>query len=189
MLKDGIISDNDYTQAVSEEITLDNSSPQFTRTWAHTYIYECATRALMQATGEDYDTCHEKLYTGGYRVYTSIDMNAQKLLQSTIDTELEAYNTMNSNGTYALQASAVTIDNETGLVTAIVGGRSQDDISQDYNRAYLSFRQPGSSIKPLIVYTPALERGYSASSTVIDSKEVDGPSNSCLLYTSPSPRD
>lgn len=89
MLKDGIISDNDYTQAVSEEITLDNSSPQFTRTWAHTYIYECATRALMQATGEDYDTCHEKLYTGGYRVYTSIDMNAQKLLQSTIDTELE----------------------------------------------------------------------------------------------------
>ena len=136
----------------------------------------------MEATGEDYDTCHEKLYTGGYRVYTSIDMDAQALLQDTIDNELEAYNTMNSNGTYALQASAVTIDNETGLVTAIVGGRSQEGVSQDYNRAYLSFRQPGSSIKPLIVYTPALERGYSASSTVIDSKEVDGPSNSGNRY-------
>lgn len=183
MLNDGVISESDYAQAVSEEITLDNSSPQFTRTWAHTYIYECATRALMQATGEDYDTCHEKLYTGGYRVYTSIDMDAQKLLQNTIDTELEAYNTMNSNGTYALQASAVTIDNETGLVTAIVGGRSQDGISQDYNRAYLSFRQPGSSIKPLIVYTPALERGYTASSTVIDSKEANGPSNSGGHYS------
>ena len=183
MKDDGVISENDYAQAVKEEITLDNSSPQFTRTWAHTYIYECATRALMQATGEDYDTCHEKLYTGGYRVYTSIDMDAQKLLQNTIDTELEAYNTMNSNGTYALQASAVTIDNETGLVTAIVGGRSQEGISQDYNRAYLSFRQPGSSIKPLIVYTPALERGYTPSSTVIDSKEADGPSNSGDHYS------
>lgn len=83
---------------------------------------------------------------------------------------------MNSNGTYALQASAVTIDNESGLVTAIVGGRSQEGVSQDYNRAYLSFRQPGSSIKPLIVYTPALERGYSASSTVIVPKRwMDRP--------------
>lgn len=186
MLDDGMISESDYQTALNEQITLDNSSPQFTRTWAHTYIYECATRALMEATGEDYDTCHEKLYTGGYRVYTSIDMDAQALLQDTIDNELEAYNTMNSNGTYALQASAVTIDNETGLVTAIVGGRSQEGVSQDYNRAYLSFRQPGSSIKPLIVYTPALERGYSASSTVIDSKEVDGPSNSATGMPVPS---
>ena len=105
MLDDGMISESDYQTALNEQITLDNSSPQFTRTWAHTYIYECATRALMEATGEDYDTCHEKLYTGGYRVYTSIDMNAQALLQDTIDNELEAYNTMNSNGTYALQAS------------------------------------------------------------------------------------
>src|SRR5699024_9074448 len=99
---------------------LTNSSPSFTRTWAHTYIYECATRALMEATGEDYDTCREKLYNGGYRVYTSIDMDMQELLQSTIDRQLEAYNTMNSNGTYALQSAAVCIDNETGLVAAIV---------------------------------------------------------------------
>ena len=131
----------------------------------------------MEATGKDYDTCHDMLYNNGYKVYTSIDMEAQELLQTTVDTELEDYNTRNNNGSYALQASAVTIDNTTGLVTAIVGGRSQDDVSADYNRAYLSFRQPGSSIKPLIVYTPALERGYTASSTVVDSKEPDGPSN------------
>ena len=72
MLDDGMISESDYQTALNEQITLDNSSPQFTRTWAHTYIYECATRALMEATGEDYDTCHEKLYTGGYRVYTCL---------------------------------------------------------------------------------------------------------------------
>ena len=67
-------------------------------------------------------------------------------------------------------------------MAAIVGGRSQEDVSTDYNRAYLSFRQPGSAIKPLIVYTPALERGYTASSTVIDSKEEDGPENSGGSY-------
>lgn len=177
MLDDGIINEHQYTDAVNEKITLNPHSPSYTRTWAHTYIYECATRALMRVTGKDYDTCHDMLYNNGYKVYTSIDMEAQELLQTTVDTELEDYNTRNNNGSYALQASAVTIDNTTGLVTAIVGGRSQDDVSADYNRAYLSFRQPGSSIKPLIVYTPVLERGYTASSTVIDSKEPDGPSN------------
>ena len=177
MLDDGIINEQQYTDAVNEKITLNPYSPSYTRTWAHTYIYECATRALMGVTGKDYDTCHDMLYNNGYKVYTSIDMEAQELLQTTVDTELEDYNTRNNNGSYALQASAVTIDNTTGLVTAIVGGRSQDDVSADYNRAYLSFRQPGSSIKPLIVYTPALERGYTASSTVVDSKEPDGPSN------------
>ena len=177
MLDDGLINEQQYTDAINEKITLTTYTPSYTRTWAHTYIYECATRALMEVTGKDYDTCHDMLYNNGYKVYTSIDMEAQELLQTTVDTELEDYNTRNNNGSYALQASAVTIDNTTGLVTAIVGGRSQDDVSADYNRAYLSFRQPGSSIKPLIVYTPVLERGYTASSTVIDSKEPDGPSN------------
>ena len=48
MLDDGMISESDYQTALNEQITLDNSSPQFTRTWAHTYIYECATQALME---------------------------------------------------------------------------------------------------------------------------------------------
>ena len=123
MLDDGIINEQQYTDAVNEKITLNPYSPSYTRTWAHTYIYECATRALMEVTGKDYDTCHDMLYNNGYKVYTSIDMEAQELLQTTVDTELEDYNTRNNNGSYALQASAVTIDNTTGLVTAIVGGR------------------------------------------------------------------
>lgn len=178
MFESKAITEAEYEEALAETITLNHQGPNFTRTWAHTYIYDCAVRALMEVSGEDYDTCHEKLYTGGYRVYTSINMETQQLLQNTIDEQLQDYNTLNTNGTYALQSSAVCIDNQSGLVTAIVGGRSQENISTDYNRAYLSFRQPGSAIKPLIVYTPALERGYSASSTVIDSKEEDGPSNS-----------
>lgn len=183
MYEDGIITEMECDHAKEETITLNPSKASFTRTWAHTYIYECAVQALMKETGEDYDTCREKLYTKGYRVYTSIDMDTQALLQTTIDEQLADYNTMNTNGTYALQSSAVCIDNSTGLVTAIVGGRTQEDISTDYNRAYMSFRQPGSSIKPLVVYTPSLERGYSASSTVIDSKEADGPSNSSGSYS------
>ncbi len=178
MYEDEMISEMEYEHAVKETITLENTEQSFTRTWAHTYIYECAVRTLMEATGEDYESCKEKLYHEGCRVYTSIDLNQQQLLQDAIDEELVDYNTKNGNGTYALQASAVCIDNGSGLVTAIVGGRTQEGISTDYNRAFLSFRQPGSAIKPLVVYTPALERGYTASSTVQDTKEEDGPANS-----------
>ena len=56
-----------------------------------------------------------------------------------------------------MQGASVCIDNTTGMVRAIVGGRSQDDVEgYTLNRAFQSFRQPGSAIKPLIVYTPAL---------------------------------
>lgn len=182
MEEDGIITEMECDNAKKETIRLNPSSPSFTRTWAHTYIYDCAVQALMEKTGGDYDTCRQELYTGGYRVYTSIDMTQQQLLQNTIDEELSDYNTLNVNGTYALQASAVCIDNSTGLVTAIVGGRTQEGVSADYNRAFLSFRQPGSSIKPLVVYAPALERGYTASTTVVDSREPDGPENSGNKY-------
>lgn len=183
MLEDKVITQEEYSAAIQADITLRSTQTGFTRTWAHTFIYDCAIHTLMDATGEDYDTCKDELYTGGYRVYTSIDMNAQQLLQDAIDSELSDYNTLNTNGTYALQSAAVCIDNSTGMVTAIVGGRTQEDVSTDYNRAFLSFRQPGSSIKPLIVYTPALERNYTASTTVIDSKEADGPSNSGDSYS------
>lgn len=182
MEEDGIITEMECDNAKKETIRPNPSSPSFTRTWAHTYIYDCAVQALMEKTGGDYDTCRQELYTGGYRVYTSIDMTQQQLLQNTIDEELSDYNTLNANGTYALQASAVCIDNSTGLVTAIVGGRTQEGVSADYNRAFLSFRQPGSSIKPLVVYAPALERGYTASTTVVDSREPDGPENSGNKY-------
>ena len=96
MLDDGIINEQQYTDAVNEKITLNPYSPSYTRTWAPTYIYECATRALMEVTGKD--TCHDMLYNNGYKVYTSIDMEAQELLQTTVDTELEDYNTRNNNG-------------------------------------------------------------------------------------------
>ena len=58
------------------------------------------------------------------------------------------------------------IDNSSGKVVAIVGGRTQEADTYNLNRAFQSFRQPGSSIKPIIVYAPALENGYTSQSTV-----------------------
>ena len=67
-------------------------------------------------------------------------------------------------------------------MTSIVGGRSQDFNGYTLNRAFQSFRQPGSAIKPLLVYTPALERGYTPDTPVLDAPVAEGPSNADGMY-------
>ena len=82
----------------------------------------------------------------------------------------------------SLQGAAVTIDNDTGRVVAVVGGRSQELPGYTLNRAFQSYRQPGSSIKPLVVYTPAFEAGYLPEEMAEDKKREDGPRNADGVY-------
>lgn len=197
------LSKEDYEAALAENIEVDSHSKTYEQSWAKSYAIHCVVEEMMAADGfqfqydfdlvtdrEDYEELYdatfaqyrEKLYLSGYQIYTSIDPMHQNALQKAIDVKLEEYNTKNTNGSYALQCAATCIDNETGLVTAMIGGRSQEDVSYDYNRAYLSSRPPGSAIKPLVVYTPLLERGYTAETMVTDKKEAEGPKNANNSY-------
>lgn len=159
-----------------------------------TYAIYCAVRYFMELDGfefqyefdstedyEEYNTLYNeyysqakhKLYTGGYEIYTTMNLEAQEALQEILDEQLSfSTDTDEDSGIYELQGAMTVIDNETGKVIAMIGGRSQEEISQTYslNRGYQGYAQPGSSFKPLVVYTPALEEGYSASSTL---KNID----------------
>ena len=127
-----------------------------------------------EAYDEEYDElysiCRQSLYTAGYRIYTSIDMDMQSQLQESVSSQLAMFTDKTDDGIYEVQGAAVCINNDTGRVAAIVGGREADQEGYGLNRAYQSFRQPGSSIKPLLVYAPALEQGYTAYSTLDDSR-------------------
>lgn len=203
MVEDGKISELDYARAMIEEIEINRPATIEKNDYVETYAYYCATRALMKLEGfefqytfaseydeKQYDEAYEKLYnecqgrlhSKGYRIYTSMNLDLQKKLQETIDETLEEYTAVNDEGVYKLQASSTCINNDTGYVEAIVGGRSQEFSFYTLNRAYQSFRQPGSAIKPLIVYTPALERNYTADSLVIDEPIEDGPKNANGKY-------
>ena len=82
---------------------------------------------------------------------------------------LGEFTEVGEDGAYEMQGSAVCIDNETGYVVAIVGGREQNELGiYTLNRAYQSHRQPGSSIKPLIVYTPFFELGNNPDTIIMD---------------------
>ena len=202
MKNDKVITDGEYETAVNENIELSRPD-KVKNNYVETYVYYCATRALMEVKGfefktvfaddeeeeqynrayeEAYNEANKGLFTAGYRIYTSINMDMQQQLQDAIDTNLQEFTEVNDEGIYALQSAGVCIDNATGMVNAIVGGRSQEITGYTLNRAFQSFRQPGSSIKPLIVYTPAIELGYTPDTIVLDEKQEDGPENATGTY-------
>ena len=202
MYQDGILNEADYQASLDEEITIKDPK-QYYHNYMETFVYWCATRALMEVDGfefeyefknnaakrayqkkydAEYELCNSKLYTGGYRIYTTLDQKIQKELQQSINEGLKGFKDKAKNGVYKTQGAGVCIDNETGSVVAVVGGRSQKQTGYTLNRAFQSYRQPGSSIKPLIVYTPALENGYTADTIVDDHKFDGGPSNAGNTY-------
>lgn len=201
MYEDGKITDAQYLDAINEDIRLERAKEVASQrnNYVDTYVYYCATRTLMEMRGfefknyfdseeeeqqyyEEYDElyadCQKQIFAEGYRIYTSIEMDKQTLLQEAVNEVLSEYTKVNEDGVYELQGSAVCIDNDTGHVVAIVGGREQDIGMYTLNRAYQSYRQPGSAIKPLIVYTPFFERGNTPDTMVVDEKIEGGPKSS-----------
>lgn len=202
MLEQGDIDKSMYDEAVNATIVL-FPSENTKNNYVETYAKYCATIQLMKKEGfqfkydfandseekayndqydTTYDECSHKLYTGGYRIYTSIDLAKQTQLQSVIDTRLADYTDTSEDGVYKLQGASTCIDNQTGYVVAAVGGRTQDSNGYTLNRAYQSYRQPGSTIKPILVYTPCFERDYKPSTNVKDEPIKNGPVNSPNKY-------
>lgn len=197
LMSENLITKAQYDEAINEKIVLaPKDTPKYN--YVETYVKYCATRELMRSRGfqfrydfgsdmeydaymENYHTfysnCQQELFAGGYSIYTSIDMDKQALLQSTVDNILSRDMEVNDDGIYKLQGAAVSIDNETGNVAAIVGGRSQDTQGYTLNRAYQSYRQAGSAIKPVSIYMPYLCAGNFPSSIVKDAPIEGGPEN------------
>ncbi len=202
MLDENAIDFEQYKEAIEQDILL-NPSSDLKSNYVETYVRHSATLELMKmhgfefknefATTEDkalyieeyqklYNELNMYLFTKGYKIYTSIDLEVQDKLQNVVDKSLEDYKTKNDEGIYQMQGAATVIDNDTGLVVAIVGGREQAYNGYTLNRAYQSFRQPGSSIKPILTYIPAIERGYNANSILLDEKIEGGPTNVVPVY-------
>ena len=192
MLEQGYITQSDYYTAINEEITIiEKNTYSSTNSYQVSYAINCATEYLMYYVEnfnfqysfdtqsdyleyqEEYDSVYEEcknlLYTNSYTIYTTLDSDIQTTLQEKLDEGLSFDTEVDEDGQYLLQGAITSIDNSTGKVVAIVGGRTNEDGTTSYlNRAYQSYRQPGSSIKPLIVYTPALQQGYTPTSTVMN---------------------
>lgn len=184
MLELGYITNRDYYLAIAENIEV--TEPEIIiYDYNTSYAIDCTIQYLMKLNGfnfkyhfdskqeyidycdsfnEAYENNKKDLYSNGYKIYTSLNKDIQNKLQEVIDNNLKFNEDKTEDGIFALQGASTIIDNSTGKVIAIVGGRSDENNEFGINRAFQSYRQPGSTIKPLIVYTPALENGYTGNS-------------------------
>lgn len=200
MWEEGYITERQKEEALNEKIVIEERKIE-NKSDYESYAVYCAVTYLMRESGftfkysfssmsdfevynesyvQAYDFAKYKLLTGGYKIYTSLDPKLQEILQKNVDETLGFNKELTDDEIYALQGAATCIDNNTGKVIAIVGQRTPEGeaIPSSLNRAFQCYRQPGSTIKPLIVYTPALERNYTPNSIVNDNPIKDGPKNS-----------
>lgn len=119
------------------------------------YFVDYVTQYLLDRYGA------EAVYSGGLRVYTTLDLKAQKAAEEALSQVPTAKT--DKNGLHQPQAALLSIDPRNGHIKAMVGGRGEDK----YNRATQAYRQPGSAIKPFI-YTAAIDRGFTPISLIDD---------------------
>ena len=138
------------------------------------YRYPSYFDAVINEAVNEYGLTEEDIVKNGYRIYTELDQNYQASMQVIYDNT--ALFPVAEDGTRA-ESGSVALDPKTGGVRALVGrvGSDQNPGFRTYNYATPAARSPGSTIKPLVVYSPAVAEGWSTN------KELD---NSTTQYGS-----
>lgn len=150
----------------SPMITSDNY--QYDSGYRYPYFFD----SVIDEAIKKYGLSEEDIMNRGYKIYTTLDQNYQSTMQTDFaDSSLFPYDA--DDGTRA-QGASIAIDPKTGGVTALVGGRNDSHVFRGYNRATQLVRSPGSTIKPLAVYAPALQHGYHYDSMVEDKHQAYG---------------
>ena len=138
------------------------------------YRYPSYFDAVINEAVNEYGLTEEDIVKNGYRIYTELDQNYQASMQVIYDNT--ALFPVAEDGTRA-ESGSVALDPKTGGVRALVGrvGSDENPGFRTYNYATQAARSPGSTIKPLVVYSPAVAEGWSTN------KELD---NSTTQYGS-----
>ncbi|MBE6683250.1 MAG: hypothetical protein E7595_03745 [Ruminococcaceae bacterium] len=168
MLEQEMISQEEFNEAYDAPLTLASGDSESSATKIHSYyidaVMDDVIADLMEEYGYDKVTASQVLFSGGLQIVTCLDPVIQECAEK-VFTDSSYW-----PKTSGMQAqSAITImDPETGNLLAIVGGLGEKRESRGLNRATKSYRQCGSSIKPLSIYAYALDSGHISVNTPMD---------------------
>jgi 1A family penicillin-binding protein len=137
---------------------------------AATYPYPWYVDEVLTLLETKYHFTPQQLATGGLKIYTALNPTVYDAAQAAVTKEMNADFPATVDGRTVsdpMQAALVLMDQENGDVLAIIGGRTHS-APMAFDRATQAEEQTGSAIKPLVDYIPALEKGYTAGTTVND---------------------
>ena len=165
MRNNGYITDDEYEKAKSADLGL-RDKPSTVLSSANTIeedvnsyfvdaLIEDVIQGLMKEKNYSYDYAESQLYKGGYKIYSTVDLSVQKILEGVYNDDDNFMKVYTNSGGKA--QSAITVMDYKGHIVGIVGGRGKKTGNRTLNRATQSPRQTGSSIKPVSAYAPAIE--------------------------------
>ena len=157
MVAAGYIDKNQETEAA--EVDMNSQLHDKYEGKISDYRYPSYFDAVVNEAVSKYNLTEEEIVNNGYRIYTELDQNYQANMQ--VVYENTALFPRAEDGTFA-QSGSVAIEPKTGGVRGVVGQVADNDKTgfRNFNYATQSKRSPGSTIKPLVVYTPAVEAGW-----------------------------
>jgi len=194
MLELGYITEEEYNEAVSETLVFANTKDSVSKisnndcSYFADFIFEQAKADLMKEFNYTDAFAEDFLCNGGLKIYATVDPRIQDMMEEYYE---NASNFPKLGGSEIPQSAMVVMEPSTGKIKGIVGGRGKKEGSRVLNRATQSKRQPGSSIKPIAVYAPALEENVINLSSYIGNAQITldswTPKNSNGRYSGPVP--
>ncbi len=182
------ISEEEYQEALDQDVfSLLNPPETQKNDNLSSYFGDLVRQDVLESLqqwGYSLDEARHLLYRGGLHIHSTLNMKLQQILEETFDTpELFPGTQADENGNLLVdahgnvqpQAAMVVMDYRTGEIKALMGGRMVEGGRQMLNRALVP-RQPGSAIKPLAVYTPAIDKGWTPASMIHDAPVYYDPS-------------
>lgn len=161
MKEQGMISEEEYKNAKEEKIELEDGGGSLADRKYPSYV-----DAVLDEATSRYGLTQDEIMTRAYRIHTELDQNLQSGLERVYKQD---YLFPDRASDVLVQSGSVLLDPGNGGVRALIGGRG-DKVFRGFNRATHLKAQPGSTMKPLAVYTPALEEGYEYDSMLVDKK-------------------
>ena len=175
MYKQGYLNKSEYEEAKSQELEFvrgENAPSSSTYSYYEEVVISDVITDLAEAKGISRNAASQLVHNAGYEIYACIDKDIQAKVDA-IYTNLDELPKSYSGTKSQLQSAIVIIDQTTGEIKALCGGTGEKTISYGLNRATGTTRPPGSSIKPIAVYGPAVEYGLISPSTlVLDADET-----------------
>ncbi|SMC42136.1 transglycosylase domain-containing protein [Papillibacter cinnamivorans] len=173
MYDQGMITEDQYQEAMAQELVFQRGSDGKKVTHIYSYFVDQVIADviadLMEEKGISYQAASTLVYSAGYKIYCTMNPNIQEDVDN-VYTNLENIPYTSASG-QQLQSAITIIDPKSGNIVAMAGGVGEKTGSRVLNRAE-SARPPGSSIKPISVYAPALDSGVITPTSVIDDTPV-----------------
>ena len=162
MYEQGWINKEQYDEAVAQELVFVRSESDERTQTIYSYYAEAVINDvlndLVEQKGVSRDTARTLLYSGGYQVYSCYDASIQQAIDD-VYTNLDNMPQRPSASGQQFESAIVIMDPYTGEIKGLSGGTGEKTINFGTNRATQSKRPPGSSIKPIATYGPAMELG------------------------------